>query len=330
MKTRLELKVGLFVFVGLILLGVLMLQFSKGTTWLRSTYIVRLQSTDVAGLKLRAAVLMSGVQIGTVSEIHLAPDGRSVTIWLKIYSRYRIYKDARFLIEQSGFLGDQYIAIQPTENKGPVFVDGDIAKAEPPFSITEVARTAGGLANRVDETVRNMNEAIADLRRMLINEQTLTNLSHTAANARLLSERGVVAVDNVNGVIENSKESVGLSLSNLVLFSQSINRTADDLHGLLATNSGQLSAAMDNLEVSSAKLKHLIEEVEAGNGLAGTLVKDKKIADDLSQITGNLSVTTSNLNRLGLWGILWQKKAPRQESTRPTETVRSPKESGRS
>jgi phospholipid/cholesterol/gamma-HCH transport system substrate-binding protein len=329
MKSRLELKVGLFVLIGLVLLAALMLQFSKGTSWLRPTYMIRLQSTDVAGLKLRAAVLMSGVQVGSVSDIQLAEDGRSVTIWLKIYNRYKIHKDARFLIEQSGFLGDQYISIQPTENKGEVFQDQDVAKAEPPFSISEMARAAGGLAGTIDEAVRNLNQGIADLRRLLLNEQTLTNLSATALNARRLSERGVVTVDNVNGLIDANKEAIGLSLSNLVLFSENINRTADDLNDAVATNGVQLSAAMDNLQITSAKLKGLIEEVEAGRGLAGTLVKDQKIANDLSQITGNLSITTSNLNRLGLWGILWQKKTPRQEGTRQAETVRSPKESGR-
>jgi hypothetical protein len=31
----------------------------------------------------------------------------------------------------------------------------------------------------------------------------------------------------------------------------------------------------------------------------------------VSRIVDNLSITTSNLNRLGLWGILWQYKPPR-------------------
>ena len=40
--------------------------------------------------------------------------GTNVTITLKLYSQYIIHKDARFLIEQSGFLGDQYVGIMPT------------------------------------------------------------------------------------------------------------------------------------------------------------------------------------------------------------------------
>ena len=46
------------------------------------------RAENVSGLKVRAAVLMSGVQVGTVADVKLAPDGRSVTITLRIFSQY--------------------------------------------------------------------------------------------------------------------------------------------------------------------------------------------------------------------------------------------------
>src|SRR5204862_2868239 len=77
---RLEWKVGLFVFIGLALLAGLLLEFSKGLSLFRPTYQIYLRAENIGGLKPRADVLMSGVQVGTVSAIQLAPDGKSVTI----------------------------------------------------------------------------------------------------------------------------------------------------------------------------------------------------------------------------------------------------------
>src|SRR6266446_2276173 len=131
-KSRLEWKVGLFVFIGLVLVAALLLQFSKGTI-LRPSYQILLRAANVGGLKIKASVLMAGVQVGTVSDIRLGPQGTNVTITLKIYSQYIVHKDARFLIEQAGFLGDQYVGIMPTRNEGDVFRDGDTAEAEAPF-----------------------------------------------------------------------------------------------------------------------------------------------------------------------------------------------------
>ena len=108
-QSRLQWRVGIFVFVGLVLLaGLLVRVASKGLTLFRPTYQILLQDETAGSLKVRAQVLMSGVQVGSVSDIRLAPSGKYVTITLRIYSEYKIYKSARFLIEQSGFLGDEY------------------------------------------------------------------------------------------------------------------------------------------------------------------------------------------------------------------------------
>ena len=124
-KSNLEKKVGLFVAIGLVLLAGLLLQFSKGTTFFRSTYVLHLKTSNVAGIKARSSVLMSGVPVGTVSRIELSPNGKHVTIYLKIYGDFKVHRDARFVIEQSGFLGDQYVGIIVGDNSGELLKDGD-------------------------------------------------------------------------------------------------------------------------------------------------------------------------------------------------------------
>ena len=73
-QKRLETKVGLFVLIGLVLLALLVIQFSKGTSIFHGTYELRLHAGNVGGLKLRAGVLLAGVQVGSVSDIKLAND----------------------------------------------------------------------------------------------------------------------------------------------------------------------------------------------------------------------------------------------------------------
>ena len=86
---------------------------------------------------------------------------------------------------------------------------------------------------------------------------------------------------------------------------------------LVATNSPEIDAAVKNIESSTATLKKLLDGVQAGKGLAGNLLENEQIAANVSQIVSNLSITTSNLNRLGLWGILWQHKPPRTNAPAP-------------
>jgi ABC-type transporter Mla subunit MlaD len=269
---------------------------------------------------------MSGVQVGTVSDIRLGPQGTNVTITLKIYDQYIIHKDARFLIEQSGFLGDQYVAIAPTKNEGDMFHDGDTAEAESPFNMQEVARSAAGFLARVDETAKKLNDAIADVRRLVLNEHTLTNLSRTVDNFSVVSEHALATVDNVNGLVETNSPSVNLAVSNLVLFSKEINSFAASFSSVVSSNTTEISSAVKNIESSTVVLKNLLEDVKDGKGVAGSLIRNEQMATNLSEIISNLNVTTSNLNRSGLWGILWQHKpAKTTAAAPPARPLNSPK-----
>jgi phospholipid/cholesterol/gamma-HCH transport system substrate-binding protein len=325
-KSRLEWKVGLFMFIGLVALAALLLEFSKGINIFRPTKIILLRAPNVGGLKIRAQVLMAGVQVGTVSDVRLGPQGTNVTISLKIYSQYEIHKDARFALETSGFLGDQYVAIIPTKNQGPVFPDQGVAEAEAPFNIQEVARSAGSFLGRIEETANRLNDAIADVRRFALNEQTLTNLSVAVGNLRTVSEHAISAVDGLNSLVTSNAPALSTSGSNLVLFSQQLNHFGDDLGQVLATNAPTLNAAVKNIESSTIMLKDLLADVQAGKGLAGNLLQNPELSTNVSLIVSNLSITSSNLNRLGVWGILWQHKPPKKSADKSIRTPRGSRE----
>jgi hypothetical protein len=194
--------------------------------------------------------------------------------------------------------------------------------AEAPFNLQEAARAATAFIRRLDQTAQRLDEAIAQVRRDVLNETTLTNLSATIVNARHLSGHALDTIDDLRGLVATNAPTVTLSVSNLARFSDRLNVLAAALDNLVATNAPEINAAITNLEGSTVALKQLLAEAEAGRGLAGTLFRNDQLATNVAQIAYNLSVTTSNLNRRGLWGILWSKKEP---APRPATPVRSPK-----
>ncbi len=304
-KSRLETKVGLFVLIGLALLAVLLIQFSKGTSIFRGTYELRLHASTVGGLKQRAGVLLAGVQVGGVSDIQLAEDGKSVTIILKIYKSCKIYHDARFVIEQSGFLGDQYVSINPTANTLPVLQNGAEVECQEPFNLLEVARSASGFIQRIDDTAKKLDASITDLRRVVLNEQTLTNFTVVINNMRSFSDQALGAVGDVNALIATNGSQLNLAVSNAVFFSQELIRVADSAQGVLTTNGPEISAAIKNIESSTEVLKKLADDLQSGKGLAGTMLQNEQLTTNVQAIAYNLAIASSNLNRLGLWHFLF-------------------------
>jgi phospholipid/cholesterol/gamma-HCH transport system substrate-binding protein len=275
-KSHFETKVGLFVLVGIALLAALLIQFSKGTSLFRGTYELRLHADNVGGLKPRSAVLLAGVQVGSVSNIKLAENGKSVTVFLRIYQNYKIYHDARFVIEQSGFLGDQYVSIIPTANQLPLLQDGADVPCEQPFNLQEVARSASGFIQRIDETAKKLDTAVSD----------------------------------VNAFIATNGSQIDLVVSNAVFFSQELARLAGSARNVISTNSEKISTSIKNIESSTETLKKLTDDLQSGKGLAGTMLKNEQLATNVQEIADNLAIATSNLNRLGLWHFLWHHEPP--------------------
>jgi phospholipid/cholesterol/gamma-HCH transport system substrate-binding protein len=309
-KSRLSLKVGLFVLVGLVLVAVLLIQFSKGTSLFTGAYTLRLHAINVGGLKIRSGVLLAGVEVGSVSDIQLADDGKSVTILLSVYKKYqnKIYHDARFVIEQAGFLGDQYVSIIPTTNTPPVLEDGADVECQEPFNLQEVARSASGFIERIDDTAQKLDASVTDLRRVVLNEQTLTNFSIALNNLRAFTELATNTINNLNGLVATNGTQVSLAVSNAVFVSQQLTQLVGSAQIILATNGTEISVAVKNINSSSAELKSLLDDIQSGKGLAGTILQNQQLATNVQIIADNLAVTTSNLNRHGLWGILWSHK----------------------
>ena len=307
-KSRLETKVGLFVFIGLALLAGLLLQFSTGASLWRGTYELHLHAVNVGGIKPHASVLLAGVQVGSVSEINLAPDRKSVTIDLKIYKEFQIFHDARFVIEQSGFLGDQYVSIIPTTNALPYLANGADVPCQEPFNLQEVARSAAGFIQRIDETAKKLDASVTDLRAQVLNAQTLANFGTSITNMKLFTEQALDTVKDINTIVNTNGAQVGIAASNAVAFSSGLIELETSAKSVLATNSINLSQATKDIADATATFKRLALDLQAGKGLAGAVLQNPELATNVQNIAANLSVTSSNLNQLGLWGILWSHK----------------------
>jgi phospholipid/cholesterol/gamma-HCH transport system substrate-binding protein len=309
-RKQLETKVGLFIFIGLALLGLLIIQFSKGTSLFRGTYELRLHAVNVGGLKPRAGVLLSGVQVGSVAGIQLAEDGKSVTILLKVYKDCKIYGDARFLIEQSGFLGDQYVSVIPTQNALPALANDADVSCEPPFSLIEISRTATGFMQNIDDISKKLDASITDLRRVVLNEETFSNFTVAVDNLRAFSDQMRGAAGNLDAIIATNGAEFSIAVSNVVFFSQQMIGLANSTEGIVTNNGPEIAVAVKNIESSTEVLKKLGEDLQSGKGLAGTVLQNEPLATNVQVIADNLAVASSNLNRFGLWHLMWHHEPP--------------------
>src|SRR3954462_13383697 len=107
-EKALELRVGLFVVVGLAALAALVVQFGRVGEGLKTYYGLTVRFPDASGLLKGSDVLLAGARIGRVSGgPRLAQSGQGVDVPLRIYDYVKIPVSSKFTVGSSGLLGDR-------------------------------------------------------------------------------------------------------------------------------------------------------------------------------------------------------------------------------
>jgi hypothetical protein len=104
-------------------------------------------------------------------------------------------------------------------------------------------------------------------------------------------------------------------VTNLLAVSEKINVIADQLDALVVTNSPDVHVAVKNLRDTTQSFKQIASNLEAGKGLAGSLLSDAEMRAEAVAMVSNANAVAaefatfgSNLNQRGVWRMLWKPK----------------------
>src|SRR5689334_9412914 len=111
-KNRRAIIVGLFIFLGLVILIVTILTLGgQKKTFVRAIPI-KAVFDDVSGLQIGNNVWLSGVKIGTIKRLNFTPNSE-VEVTMNIDNRiaYLIHKDSKAKISSNGLMGNKIVVI---------------------------------------------------------------------------------------------------------------------------------------------------------------------------------------------------------------------------
>lgn len=135
-QTRLELVVGIFVFVGIACLGYLAIRLGKLEILGNSGYVIYGDFASVAGLKLGDPVEIAGVKVGKVETISLADDRARLAI--RFEPHVKLQDDVIASVRARGLIGDKFVLISPGSSDKLLAPGDKIRETESPPDISEV------------------------------------------------------------------------------------------------------------------------------------------------------------------------------------------------
>jgi len=128
MKLSAEAKVGLFVFMGILILTYMSFRVGEIHVGKKSGKMINLLFDSAAGLSKDSSVQIAGVEVGKVYDIQLK-DGKANVI-ARIDPGISIDRDSKAYIRSLGLLGDKYLEISLGKS-GESIKEGETLMAPP-------------------------------------------------------------------------------------------------------------------------------------------------------------------------------------------------------
>jgi len=134
---KVEISVGLFVFLGLLSIGWLALKIGQVGGLGSSGYTLTADFDDAGGVRNGSDIMMAGIIIGRVDTVTLTNNDHA-TMLLRIHDGVKIAEDSFASVRTKGIIGDRYIRI--TQGADDTFLEAgnEIEETESAINIEDL------------------------------------------------------------------------------------------------------------------------------------------------------------------------------------------------
>lgn len=217
-ESNLEFKVGLFMLIAMVALGMFIFSVSDSAV-LEKGKSIRVIFGFANGLKRNAPVRIAGVDEGIVRDVKLFFDRTEsktkveVDLWVR--EDIMIPSDSDITVNQLGMMGEKYIEIFPGEDTQSFFESKEIVIGRDPIPQERISA-------RVMEVSNKLESAVGGIDRLISDEKNIESIGITLENLSSLTG----SLDDIVLDMKDGKGTVGKLLYDELLY--------DDLEGLAA------------------------------------------------------------------------------------------------
>lgn len=304
-----ELRVGVFVLVGLFILAAGIFYVTGGGGFLGPKYRLKTFLPEVTGLSTGALARLDGVDIGNVESIRIAEgpgekspaNARNIEVIMRLDKKYQKYilSDSTASMKTEGLLGNTYINITRGLTGTVVADNGEVQGVEEK-AIKEVVERSVDVMTNLEALSQNVQDLIAGVRRgqgtlgkLLTDDQAYRHLNSILAKS-----------DTLVSDIQEGKGTLGKVVSSEEMYNK-LKTGLDNVNMMLAdirAQKGTIGKLLydptlyEQAKQAVGTTNSMISDVRAGKGSLGKLFTDDNLYDRLRDASNNLATATAKLN----------------------------------
>ncbi len=303
-----ELRVGLFVLVGLSVLAAGIF-YVTGAGTIGPKYRLVTYLPEVSGLASGAPVRLDGVEVGNVESTRLAPRvagkgrerNRNIEIVMRVGKKYEddILTDSAASLVTEGLLGNRYVNITRGITGVPLKDMQEVPGHEEKAMAQVVERSADVLANlqalseEIQDMIHGIRQGKGTLGKLLTDEQAYNHLNN-------ILSKGDAMVTNVQA----GQGTLGKLVSSDELYNK-VDKGVDNVNLILTdvrSQKGTIGKLLndpslyDEFKQAATNGNAMIGDVRAGKGTLGKFVTDDTLYTKMKESSENVANATAKLN----------------------------------
>ena len=290
-RTTTEMKVGIFVILGLLILIYMTATVGKWSLGRDKGYLVTVKLDSASGLIKDSPVKVLGVTKGMVEELKI--EKNKAKVYMRLPGELKLPEDSLVYVRSEGLLGEKYIEIKPGSPDKPAITHmGELLQGAPPADLdelfSELSEVAKGIRNLTQTITQPIKTAEGTKEKKTALQSILSNLNETSKSLRNLAKR-----------IESGEGTLGKLLRD------------DDIYNELKTTLSGISATIGKLSSDEGTLGKLLSDDEVYNNV-------REIARRLNSIIKKLEGGEGILGKLFVGEVLYENQEGKSERVSKT------------
>ncbi len=313
-EKALEFKVGLFVLMGMVCIGAMILKFGLIGQGFTNFYQLVVEFPNGSGLIKNSDVQLAGARIGYVVEKpQVTQLMSSVTVPIMIQSKVKIPRESEFRVGSSGLLGDRFVEIVPTakfdsskfdpNDPQQVFAPGDKIAGSQAGGLEALQKKGEEVLDKLKDELDTLKETTVKINQDFLSDQNKTNLTDTIANLKTTSAGFVDVSKDVKTLVQNAQGTMDTAKEAM----DSAKKTMETANGAATDLRTTISSARQTLD----SVNVVIKKASQGDGVIANLLTNRELSD-------NLKALIANLRQRGI--LFYRDTAPRQPSQVPARS----------
>jgi phospholipid/cholesterol/gamma-HCH transport system substrate-binding protein len=298
-----NLKVGLTVFIGLVIFFIFIFLVGIEGQYFSENYHLKIFVENVEGLANGSMVTLGGLKVGTIDKMEFAKrNGKNgIDITLNILKKYKeqITRQSTASISTKGLLGDKFINISLGQPGDESLNNDDFITVQPTLSLDVLSEKIEPSIEdfsklmlnlrMISDTIMNGNSSIG---RLIKNPYAADDLERILKNLNsfttaIVEEKGSLGKLTYDTRIYNELANLSANLSS---FSDSLRYGSGSLAKLINDNT-----LYDNIHLISERLNNLLNQAEQDSSVVGGLFTNKQLYNDFNSIVKDLNFLISEI-----------------------------------